>query len=155
LPELFEGQQWLTQLQQNHVSQYSRITKTRENFFAFHWRASSYARTSKMLLISNAIKFTPMNGHVELRLESSGRQTEIVVQDNGDGILPEFLPHVFERFRQGDGSTTRRTGGLGLGLAVVRYLVEAHGGRVRASSLGLNQGSTFIVSLPNRGSGYL
>jgi PAS domain S-box-containing protein len=106
-------------------------------------------------LLANAIKFTPINGHVVLRLESSGADTEITVQDNGDGILPEFLPHVFERFRQGDGSTRRQHGGLGLGLAVVRYLVEAHGGRVRASSRGLNQGSTFVVSLPNRGPGYL
>jgi PAS domain S-box-containing protein len=105
-------------------------------------------------LLTNAIKFTPMNGHVELRLVSSGGQAEIIVQDTGDGILPEFLPHVFERFRQGDGSTTRQHGGLGLGLAVVSYLVEAHGGRVRATSPGLNQGSTFIVSLPNCGPGY-
>jgi signal transduction histidine kinase len=104
-------------------------------------------------LLANAIKFTPMNGRVELRLESSGVNVEIIVQDTGDGILPEFLPYVFERFRQGDASTTRQHGGLGLGLAVVRYLVEAHGGRVRVSSPGLNQGSTFVVSLPNRGSG--
>jgi PAS domain S-box-containing protein len=101
-------------------------------------------------LLANAIKFTPVNGHVQLRLEFSGSCAEIIVQDTGTGILPEFLPHVFERFRQADGSTSRQHGGLGLGLAVVRYLVEAHGGRVRASSAGLNQGSTFVVSLPGR-----
>jgi PAS domain S-box-containing protein len=105
-------------------------------------------------LLANAIKFTPLNGHVQLRLESSGSYAEIIVQDTGNGILPEFLPHVFERFRQADGSTSRQHGGLGLGLAVVRYLVEAHGGRVRASSAGLNQGSTFVVSLPGRDGGH-
>src|SRR5262249_50121861 len=101
-------------------------------------------------LLANSIKFTPQDGRVEVRLESSGNHAEIIVQDRGDVILPEFLPHVFEQFRQADGSMARQYGGLGLGLAVVRYLVEAHGGRVRATSPGLNQGSTFIVSLPNR-----
>src|SRR5262249_47259741 len=104
-------------------------------------------------LLANAIKFTPLNGRVQLLLESSGSYAEIIVQDTGNGILPEFLPHVFERFRQADGSTSRQHGGLGLGLAVVRYLVEAHGGRVRASSAGLNRGSTFVVSLPGHDTG--
>jgi PAS domain S-box-containing protein len=99
-------------------------------------------------LLANAIKFTPLNGRVELRLQNCGTHAEIVVRDTGDGISPDFLPHVFERFRQGDGSTSRQHGGLGLGLAVVRHLVEAHGGRVWADSGGAGQGSTFVVSLP-------
>jgi signal transduction histidine kinase/ActR/RegA family two-component response regulator len=99
-------------------------------------------------LLSNAIKFTPGGGRVELRLERRDASAEIVVRDNGQGIAAEFLPHVFERFRQADTGTTRRHGGLGLGLAVVRYLVEAHGGTVHAESDGIGTGASFIVSLP-------
>ncbi|HJU53644.1 MAG TPA: ATP-binding protein [Pyrinomonadaceae bacterium] len=99
-------------------------------------------------LISNAIKFTPPGGHVRVRLESVKSHVEISVTDTGDGIRREFLPYVFDRFRQADGTTARRYGGLGLGLAIVRHLVELHGGTVRAESAGEGQGATFTVSLP-------
>jgi signal transduction histidine kinase/CheY-like chemotaxis protein len=99
-------------------------------------------------LLSNAIKFTPKAGHVTVGLERHGSDVRIKVSDNGQGISPEFLPHVFERFRQADGSTTRSHGGLGLGLAVVRHLVEQHGGTVEAKSAGEQQGATFMVNLP-------
>ncbi len=99
-------------------------------------------------LVSNAVKFTPAGGSVEVSLKHQDDRIEIVVSDTGAGIAPEFLPYVFERFRQADGSTTRKHGGLGLGLAIVRYLVELHGGVVRAESSGEGQGATFTVSLP-------
>jgi CheY-like chemotaxis protein/two-component sensor histidine kinase len=99
-------------------------------------------------LLSNAIKFTPEGGLVSVRLAGSGSQVEIVVRDSGEGISPEFVPHVFERFRQADSSTTRPHGGLGLGLAIVRHLVEAHGGTVVAESAGKGQGSSFTLRLP-------
>jgi PAS domain S-box-containing protein len=99
-------------------------------------------------LLSNAIKFTPKNGKVEVLLERVNSHLEITVADDGDGIAAEFLPHVFDRFRQADSSTTRRYGGLGLGLSIVRQLIELHGGNVRAKSPGEGQGSTFIVALP-------
>jgi signal transduction histidine kinase len=101
-------------------------------------------------LLSNAIKFTPQNGEIELGLERAGAHARIVVRDTGQGIAAEFLPHVFERFRQADTSTTRRHGGLGVGLAVVRYVVEAHRGTVSAASAGAGLGSTFTVTLPLR-----
>jgi PAS domain S-box-containing protein len=99
-------------------------------------------------LLSNAIKFTPKDGRVQVALERVNSHVEIVVSDTGEGIKPDFLPHVFDRFRQADSSSTRRHGGLGIGLAIVRQLVELHGGTVRAKSPGLGQGSTFIVALP-------
>jgi PAS domain S-box-containing protein len=99
-------------------------------------------------LVSNAVKFTPRNGRVQVRLERVNSHLEIVVSDTGIGIQPEFLPHVFERFRQADAATTRKTGGLGLGLAIVRHIVEMHGGTVEASSGGEGQGATFRVGLP-------
>jgi PAS domain S-box-containing protein len=99
-------------------------------------------------LLSNAIKFTPRDGRVQVRLERVNSHIEIVVSDTGSGISSNFLPHVFDRFRQADQSTTREYGGLGLGLAIVRHLVELHGGTVRADSHGVNQGSTFTVMLP-------
>jgi signal transduction histidine kinase len=99
-------------------------------------------------LLSNAIKFTPKDGRVQVRLERVNSHVEIVVSDTGAGIEPEFLPFVFERFRQSDGSMTRRHGGLGLGLAIVRQLVELHGGTVSVTSAGEGQGAAFIVSLP-------
>jgi len=99
-------------------------------------------------LISNAIKFTPRGGRVQVRLERVNSHLEISVSDTGAGIKPEFLPHVFERFRQEDQTTTRHHGGLGLGLAIVRHLVELHGGTVEAESAGEGQGATFIVRLP-------
>jgi CheY-like chemotaxis protein len=99
-------------------------------------------------LVSNAIKFTPRGGRVQVRLERLNSHIEITVSDTGEGIPPEFLPHVFDRFSQADGSFKRRHGGLGLGLAIVRHLVELHGGTVRVESPGLGQGATFIVALP-------
>ena len=99
-------------------------------------------------LVSNAIKFTPKQGRVQVRLERAGESILIAVSDTGVGIAPDFLPYVFDRFRQGDGSSTRRQGGLGLGLAIVRHLTEMHGGSVRAHSPGTDQGATFVVKLP-------
>jgi len=99
-------------------------------------------------LLSYAIKFAPEGGRVEVRLERADPHVEIVVADNGQGIKPEFLPYVFERFRQEDGATSRQHGGLGLGLAIVRHIVELHGGTVHAASEGLGKGATFTVVLP-------
>ena len=99
-------------------------------------------------LISNAIKFTPPKGRVEVRLSKVGSEFEVRVTDTGRGIRAEFLPAVFERFRQADSSTTRAHGGLGIGLAIVRHLVELHGGSVSAASDGEDQGATFWVRLP-------
>ena len=99
-------------------------------------------------LLSNAIKFTPKGGSVGVRVGREGSDVFIRVRDTGRGIAAEFLPHVFERFRQQDGSTTREQGGLGLGLAIVRHLVEQHGGRVSAESAGERLGSTFTIKLP-------
>ena len=99
-------------------------------------------------LLSNAIKFTAPGGRVEVELAMSGDQVQISVADTGQGIKPEFLPHVFERFRQEDGSISRRHGGLGLGLAIVRHLVDLHSGLVEAQSEGEGRGARFIVRLP-------
>jgi PAS domain S-box-containing protein len=99
-------------------------------------------------LVSNAVKFTPKNGRVQVRLERVNSHVEITVSDTGMGIRPDFLPYVFERFRQADSGTTRKTGGLGLGLSIVRHIVEMHGGTVEASSPGEGQGATFRVRLP-------
>ena len=98
-------------------------------------------------LLSNAVKFSPAGGEVTVALRGSNSHVEIAVQDRGQGIPTEFLPHVFDRFRQQDSSTTRKHGGLGLGLAIVRHLVELHGGTVTAESDGVGQGATFIVRL--------
>src|SRR5438876_737558 len=99
-------------------------------------------------LLSNAINFTPENGRVELRLRPAGTHLELTVRDTGKGISPAFLPHVFERFRQGDASSRGTHGGLGLGLAIVRHIVELHGGTVHAESPGEGQGAVFTVALP-------
>jgi PAS domain S-box-containing protein len=99
-------------------------------------------------LLFNAIKFTPRGGRVQVVLQRAGPHVEVSITDTGEGISPEFLPHVFDRFRQSDASTTRRHGGLGLGLALVKQLVELHGGRVRATSPGPGKGATFVVELP-------
>jgi signal transduction histidine kinase/ActR/RegA family two-component response regulator len=101
-------------------------------------------------LLSNAIKFTPPGGRVQVRLERVNSHVEIIVSDTGVGIDPEFLPYMFERFRQADSSTTRRHRGLGLGLGIVRHLAELHGGTVHAESEGIGQGATFRVLLPLR-----
>lgn len=99
-------------------------------------------------LLSNAVKFTPKNGRVEVVLQSVNSHLEVSVSDTGVGIEADFLPFVFDRFRQADASFTRSHGGLGLGLAIVKHLVELHGGTVRAKSAGANRGATFEVNLP-------
>jgi signal transduction histidine kinase/CheY-like chemotaxis protein len=102
-------------------------------------------------LVSNAIEFTPSQGRVDVTVERVGGEVQIAVTDTGNGIAPEFLPHVFEHFRQADGSTTRRHGGLGMGLAVVRTLATLHGGTVEAASDGIGRGARFVVRLPAGG----
>ncbi|MFP5261731.1 MAG: response regulator [Blastocatellia bacterium] len=99
-------------------------------------------------LLSNAVKFTPGGGDIHVRLEQGG-PARIIVSDNGDGIRPDFLPFVFDRFSQAEAQTTRRHGGLGLGLAIVRHLVEMHGGMIRVESAGEGKGATFTVELPS------
>lgn len=101
-------------------------------------------------LLSNGVKFTPKHGRIQIRLERVDSSVEIVVSDTGIGIAPDFLPHVFERFRQADSRSARQYTGLGLGLAIVRNLVELHGGTVSATSGGEGQGATFRVRLPLR-----
>lgn len=104
-------------------------------------------------LLSNAVKFTPRGGRIEVQLEQSDSEAMISVSDTGIGIRRDFLPHVFERFRQADGSSTRKHGGLGLGLAIVRRLVELHGGSVSVESPGEGRGTTFMVKMPLAASG--
>ena len=99
-------------------------------------------------LLSNAVKFTPHGGKISVRLERDGTNARVTVSDTGQGIAREFLPRVFDRFRQADSSTTRSFGGLGLGLAIVRHLVELHGGTVSAESPGVGKGATFSASFP-------
>jgi PAS domain S-box-containing protein len=99
-------------------------------------------------LVHNAIKFTAHGGRVEIRLQSIDGHLQIVVQDNGRGIAMDFLPHIFERFRQEDASPSRGTGGLGLGLSIAKHLVELHGGTIEAASAGSGRGATFVVRVP-------
>jgi signal transduction histidine kinase/ActR/RegA family two-component response regulator len=101
-------------------------------------------------LLTNAVKFTPKGGKIDVIVERVNSHVEITVHDSGVGISEDFLPHLFERFRQADSSTTRKFGGLGLGLSIVKQLIELHGGSVKAESAGEGRGSTFIVSLPLR-----
>jgi signal transduction histidine kinase/DNA-binding response OmpR family regulator len=101
-------------------------------------------------LFSNAVKFTPDGGSVNVRLERTDSHARIAVSDTGQGIDPQFLPFIFDRFRQADGSTTRKHGGLGLGLAIVRHLVELHGGTIKVESEGQDRGATFTIELPLR-----
>src|SRR5581483_3779263 len=111
-----------------------------------------FARLQQVVcnLLSNAIKFTPAGGQIEVALLRRDDAAEISVTDSGQGIKAEFLPLVFDRFRQEDGSISRRHGGLGLGLAIVRHLVELHAGSVDAQSAGEGQGARFVVRLPVR-----
>ena len=111
-----------------------------------------FARLQQVVcnLLSNAIKFTASGGRVEVSLTRTGKMAQISVQDSGQGIKAEFLPHVFDRFRQEDGSISRRHGGLGLGLAIVRHLVELHAGSVEAHSEGEGAGARFVIHLPLR-----
>jgi CheY-like chemotaxis protein len=104
-------------------------------------------------LLVNAVKFTPEGGKVDVILEQAGDDLEITVRDNGFGIDPEFLPHVFDRFRQGDSSSTREHRGLGLGLAIVTNLAHQHGGRARVASEGRGKGAAFTISLPLKRAG--
>ncbi len=99
-------------------------------------------------LLSNAVKFTPQGGRIQVVLERVNSHVEIVVEDTGIGIRAEFLPYIFDRFRQADPTTARRYGGLGIGLSIVKNMVELHGGSVRVKSPGENQGSTFVIALP-------
>jgi CheY-like chemotaxis protein len=99
-------------------------------------------------LLANAVKFTPRGGRISVTMEVREQTAGVTVSDTGQGIRPDFLPHVFERFRQADATATRAHGGLGLGLAIVRHLVELHGGTVSASSAGEGKGATFTLRLP-------
>jgi CheY-like chemotaxis protein/anti-sigma regulatory factor (Ser/Thr protein kinase) len=99
-------------------------------------------------LLSNALKFTDAGGRVCVEVAAEGANVRLSVRDNGQGVSPEFIPYVFDRFRQADASTSRRHGGLGLGLSLVRQIVELHGGKVSVESAGVMKGSTFCVSLP-------
>jgi signal transduction histidine kinase/CheY-like chemotaxis protein len=112
--------------------------------------SGDYDRLQQVIwnLLSNAVKFTPKNGKIEVALEQREGQIEVIVSDTGRGISPDFLPFVFDRFRQADGSITRKFTGLGLGLAIVRHLVELHGGTASVSSEGEDKGATFTVKLP-------
>jgi signal transduction histidine kinase/DNA-binding NarL/FixJ family response regulator len=112
--------------------------------------SGDFARLQQVIwnLLSNAVKFTPEGGRIEVRLNYTDTHAQLIVADNGKGISQDFLPHVFDRFRQADSSTTRGFGGLGLGLAIVRHLVELHGGTVNAASEGDNLGATFTTSFP-------
>ncbi len=111
------------------------------------------ARLQQVLwnLLSNGIKFNQPGGRVDVHVQPSGSRVQISVDDTGRGIAPDFLPHIFERFRQGDSSTTREAGGLGLGLAIAKHLVELHGGTIEVSSQGEGCGSRFVVRLPVAG----
>ena len=102
-------------------------------------------------ILSNALKFTPAGGQVSVTLESLADQARVTITDSGEGIAPEFLPYVFDRFRQADGTSTRNHMGLGLGLAIVKHVMEVHGGGVAAKSEGVGKGATFIVTLPLAG----
>ncbi len=99
-------------------------------------------------VLANAVKFTPSRGTIDVRCTVSGRRMQVSVTDSGVGIAPEFIPFVFDRFRQGDSRSTRQHGGLGLGLAIARYLVEQHGGRISATSDGVSRGTTVVIDLP-------
>jgi signal transduction histidine kinase len=99
-------------------------------------------------LLANAVKFTPHGGSIDVYLERSDSLAEVRIEDSGPGVPAEFLPHIFERFSQADGSSTRKHGGLGLGLAIVRHLVELHGGTVSATNREVGSGAILTVRLP-------
>ncbi len=125
-----------------------QIKTTTSEDIGLVWGDSDRLQQIVWNLLSNAVKFTPEGGQVEVKLNCVDRYIEIQVSDTGIGISPEFLPHVFDRFRQAERATTRSSSGLGLGLAIVRQLVELHGGTVEAQSAGFGRGATFIVKLP-------
>jgi signal transduction histidine kinase/CheY-like chemotaxis protein len=136
------------------VAQPSAADKNiRIEFDADPWIGKVYGDGSRLQqvasnLVSNAVKFTPANGAVHVQLRRAGTSGEMIVTDTGQGIAPEFLPSVFEPFRQADGSTTRVHAGLGLGLSIVKNIIDAHGGTVSVHSAGVGRGATFIVRLP-------
>ena len=111
------------------------------------------ARLQQVLsnLLSNAVKFTPDGGTIDVELRSEAGAAVIIVRDTGQGIEPAFLPQVFDRFRQGDTTSTRSHGGLGLGLAIVSHIVDGHRGSIQAASSGAGHGATFTVRLPQAG----
>ncbi len=125
-----------------------RLESVLEPNFGSVWADANRLQQVLSNLLSNAIKFTPKGGRVELRLERSRDAVEITVKDTGIGINPDFLPYIFDRFRQADTTSTRSHGGLGLGLAIVHHLVELHGGIIHAESGGEGQGAKFTVQLP-------
>jgi signal transduction histidine kinase len=112
--------------------------------------SADHARVQQMLwnLLVNATKYTPRDGRIEVAVSLAEADVEITVRDNGVGIDAQALPHVFERFRQGNAGPTREYGGLGLGLAIVRHLADMHGGAIRAASAGTGHGASFTLSLP-------
>ncbi|HET8698066.1 MAG TPA: ATP-binding protein [Gammaproteobacteria bacterium] len=114
------------------------------------WLLGDAARIQQVVanLLSNGVKFTPPGGRVDVHTEEHGTQVRLIVRDTGRGIPPEFLPSMFQRFRQADSSITRRHGGLGLGLSIAKQIVELHGGTIAADSAGADRGSTFVVTLP-------
>jgi PAS domain S-box-containing protein len=128
-----------------HIAAKAKQTHTGTSEF---WGDPDRLRQVVWNLLSNAVKFTPPGGNITVTLIQSDIEAQIQVSDTGKGISAEFLPYVFDRFRQEDSTLTRSHGGLGLGLALVRYLVELHGGTVVAASEGLDRGATFTISLP-------
>jgi signal transduction histidine kinase len=104
-------------------------------------------------LLSNAVKFTPLGGSISVELSYADAAAKIQVRDTGKGIKADFIPYLFDHFRQEDGSITRRFGGLGLGLAITRQIIKLHGGSITATSPGENQGATFMIQLPLAGEG--
>jgi len=99
-------------------------------------------------ILSNAVKFTPNKGSIFIQIKKVGFVAQVKIRDTGVGIEPEFLPYVFDRFRQEDSSLTREFGGLGLGLAIARHIIESHGGKIEAASEGKGKGTTFTFTLP-------
>jgi len=128
-----------------------RIVIRRELDKAAGMIAGDAARVQQIVwnLLSNAIKFTPEQGQITVQLRKTGPDANIIVRDTGVGIRPDFVPHIFDRFQQADQSITRRFGGLGLGLSIVKHLVELHGGSITAASAGIGRGATFTVVLPS------
>jgi len=130
---------------------HKRVTITRDVHGSVGMMAGDAARLQQIIwnLLSNAIKFTPEGGEVSVCVRKAGKDAEIVVADTGVGIRPDFLPHIFDRFQQADQSITRRYGGLGLGLSIVKHLVELHGGSIAVKSDGVGHGAAFTIVLPS------
>jgi signal transduction histidine kinase len=148
----------LTALVQSVISSLAHAAETKgvSVIFSSHefgeWINGDEMRLKKIVwnLLSNGVKFTPAGGVVRVKVYVDDSEARIVVSDTGCGISPEFFPHLFQPFRQGDGSSTRSHGGLGMGLSLTRHLVELHGGEIEAHSEGSGSGATFTVRLPRR-----